>query len=196
MLKFWLELGINTLKDPQNVLRSLLDRQFSLTDIAMTAAFLSALGVISIELLTMISPPEPGTGFMGAKQPITSFFIQFMVTVLGAIAIFVGGRLFGGKGSLADSLLALTWLEFVLFLVQIVQIIAFLLFPVLGSLILLSAMALLMYLLVTFIMEVHGFTNALAVVAGVFVGFFVVATALLILLVMLGIGMDGMIQNV
>lgn len=196
MLKFLFGLAVQTLKDPRSVLRRLLDRGYALNDIALAAAFLAALGVISVELVTFIAPPEPGTGFIGASRPITSFVIQFMVTVLGAIAIYVGGRVFGGKGSLADSLLALTWLEFVLLLVQIAQIAAFVLAPFLGSLIFLSAVVLLVYLLVNFIMEVHGFTNGLAVVAGVVVGFIVVAIVLLILLVILGVGMDGMIQNV
>lgn len=196
MLMTWLRMGIETLKDPKDVLRILLDRNYALTDIAMAAAFLSALGVLSVEAMTFLAPPDPESGFIGARQPLTSFVIQFMVTVLGAIAIYSGGRLFGGKGSLADSLLALTWLEFVLLLVQVIQIVAFMLLPMLGTLIFLSAVVLLIYLLVNFIMEVHGFTNGLAVVAGVVVGFFVVAVALLILLAILGIGMGGMIQNV
>jgi hypothetical protein len=144
----------------------------------------------------LISPPESGGGFLGASSPITSFVIQFMVIVLSAIAIQTGGRIFGGKGTLADSLLALTWLEFVLLLVQFAQVAAFLLFPAMGGLIFITAVVLMFYLLVNFIMEVHGFTNALAVVAGVIVGFFAVAILLLILLSLLGIGMDGKIQNV
>lgn len=197
MLKYWVQLAVRSVADPRGVLSELRRRNYSFTDIALAAALVSALGVILFELPLLLSPVDDGGAtVLGISSPLGAFAFQYAMIMVTAIMVCYGGRMFGGKAGLDDSLLAVTWLQFVMLVVQIVQMAALILMPPLSLLIFMAAMILLIYLLVNFIMEIHGFKNPLAVVAGIVAAFFAVALVLSILLALLGFGLDGVVENV
>lgn len=197
MLKYWVQLGVRSIADPRGVLGELRRRNYSLTDVALAAALVSALGVIFFEGSLLLAPVEGESGtLLGIPSPIGAFVFQYAMILVTAVVVCYGGRVFGGKAGLDDSLLAVTWLQFVMLLVQVVQMVALVLVPPLGLLIFMTALILLVYLLVNFIMEIHGFKNPMAVVAGVIGAFFTIALVLSILLALLGIGLGGMVENV
>ena len=197
MLKYWVQLGIRSIPDPRGVLGELRRRNYSVRDMAMAAALVAALGVIFFEGTMLLAPVEGQDGtLLGIKSPIGAFVFQYAMILVTAVVVFFGGRMFGGKAGFDDSLLAVTWLQFVMLLVQVVQMVALILVPPLGLLVFMTALILLVYLLVNFIMEIHGFKNPMAVVAGVIGAFFAIALVLSILMAILGIGLGGVVENV
>lgn len=197
MLKYWVQLGIRSISDPRGVLGDLRQRNYSVKDIALAAALVAALGVIFFEGSLLLAPVEGGGGsLLGLSSPIGAFMFQYAMILVTAVVLCYVGRMFGGKAGLTDSLLAVTWLQFVMLLVQILQVAAMILIPPLGMLIFMAALILLVYLLVNFIMEIHGFKNSLAVIAGVIATFFAIALLLSILMAFLGIGLVGVGENV
>lgn len=103
----------------------------------------------------------------------------------GAMA-FVGQR-FGGRGSFADALLLAVWMEFILLCVQVVQVALMLLFPLSAQILGLLAFGLLLWLVVRFTAELHGFTSLPAVAVGALATLFVSALVAGILMTLLGI---------
>ncbi len=197
MLKYWVQLAMRSIADPRGVLAEIQRRGHSTPDIILAAALISALGVIFFEVSLLLSPVEGESGTMlGITSPIAAFIFQYAMILITAVVVCYGGRMFGGKAGMNDSLLAATWLQFVMLLVQALQMVALLLVPPLGLLIFMSALVLLLYLLVNFIMEIHGFKNPMAVVAGVVGAFFTLALVLSILMALLGIGLGGVVENV
>jgi hypothetical protein len=197
MLKYWVQLGVRSIADPRGVLGELRARNYAITDVAMAAALVAALGVIFFEASLLLAPVEGEAGtLLGITSPIGAFVFQYAMILVTAAVVCYGGRMFGGQAGLDDSLLAVTWLQFVMLLVQILQVVALILVPPLGLLIFMVALILLVYLLVNFIMEIHGFKNPMAVVAGVIGAFFTIALVLSILLAILGFGLGGGVENV
>jgi hypothetical protein len=197
MLKYWVYLAVRSIADPRGALAEVRRREHSVTDVALAAGLVCALGVILVELSLLLSPAEGQAGaILGITSPIGAFVFQYAMILISAVIVCFGGRMFGGKARFGDSLLAVTWLQFVMLLVQVFQMAALLLVPPLDLLIFMSAVILLVYLLVNFIMEIHGFKSPMAVVAGVVGGFFALALILSILMAILGVGLGGVIENV
>lgn len=197
MLKYWVQLAMRSIADPRGALGQIRQRDHSINETAMVAALISAMGVIIFEFSLLLSPVDgEGGTLLGITSPLGAFAFQYAMIFVTAVVVCYGGRIFGGKAGFGDSLLAVTWLQFVMLLVQVVQMAALILVPPLGLLIFMTALVLLVYLLVNFIMEIHGFKNAMAVVAGVIGAFFAVALALSILMALLGIGLGGVVENV
>ena len=197
MMKYWLRLAGLSIADPRGALAEVRGRGHSLSEVALAAALISALGVIFFELSLMLSAAGGDAGsVLGITSPVGAFVFQYAMIWITAVIVWIGGRMFGGTAGVDDSLLAVTWLQAVMLLVQVFQMAALLLVPPLDLLIFMAAAVLLIYLLVNFIMEIHGFTSAMAVVAGVVGGFFALALVISILMAILGIGFGGVPENV
>jgi len=96
-------------------------------------------------------------------SPVKLALVQGAVLV-GGVALIQGlGRFFGGQGRLSDTLALVSWLEFILILVQIVQMLALLILPVAAELLGFAGLGLFLWLLSHFIAELHGFRSALKV---------------------------------
>ncbi len=197
MLKYWVQLAMRSIADPRGVLGEIRQRDHSIAETAMAAALISAMGVIIFEASLLLSPVEgEGGTLLGITSPLGAFAFQYAMILVTAVVVCYGGRIFGGTAGFDDSLLAVTWLQFVMLLVQVVQMAAIVLVPPLGLLVFMAALVLLVYLLVNFIMAIHGFKNPMAVVAGVIGAFFAIALVLSILMALLGVGLGGVVENV
>lgn len=197
MLKYWVQLAVRSIADPRGALAEVRGRGHSMSEVALAAALISALGVIFFELSLLLSPAGGDAGaLLGITSPVGAFVFQYAMIWITTVVVCYGGRMFRGVGTIGDSLLAVTWLQAVMLLVQMFQMAALLLVPPLDLLIFMAAVVLLIYLLVNFIMEIHGFTSPMAVVAGVVGGFFALALVVSILMAILGIGFGGVAENV
>ncbi len=115
-------------------------------------------------------------------SPFRTALLQGLVLLTAVAAIHVVGRALGGRGGFGDSLLLVTWLQFVLLCVQVVQIAAQILFPMLAAVIGLLAMALTLWLLTHFVVVLHGFASAIRVFFGI-----ILAAILLVLALAFGL---------
>lgn len=124
----------------------------------------------------LVIPPFAYAAILGAS---------LLVTVIG---LYWTGRALGGTGSFADALAVVVWLEVVAIAVRIVQIVILLIVPPLATIASILGLGILLWCLVNFVKELHGFrslgrsvlTLILAAI-GIFVG-------LSMILALIGIG--------
>ena len=178
-----------TLRDPRNAAR----RMMAL-NLPMAARWL-ALGIMSIgsAMLTHVSlaliplgDRDPVIDFM--SNPITTALLQGVTLVVLVGVVFWVGRLRGGKGSFADALVVMTWLQFVMLCLQLVQLLVLLALPPVAGLVNLAAFALFLWLLTNFVAELHGFRSLITVFGGIILSIIAVGFLISLLLVMLGYG--------
>lgn len=147
-----------SLRDPRGALRALQAEQVPLAARSAGLLLMAVLSTIFLQLGFALTPPgpDPVAGFL-AQSPFQTAVVQWLVLLLSAALIYRVGRAFDGKGSLADSILVVVWLQLIMLGVQLVQLVAFILVPPLGGLLGLMGFGLFLWLSVNFIAELHGF---------------------------------------
>jgi hypothetical protein len=125
------------------------------------------LGTLAQMVFTVITKLDLGE----LTSPLMVVGLQASLLLYGAFAMSFVGQRAGGKGSYADALLLLTWIEFVLMIGQVIQVVLMVFFPISATIMSLLLVGLMFFLLVQFTMELHGFTNPLAVAVGVILTF-------------------------
>ncbi len=110
--------------------------------------------------------------------PFVTAVVQFVLLLLAAQLLYRVGRWRGGHGTLAQSVLAIAWLQVVMFLLQLVQIALLLILPPLGIAAGYVSLVIFFWLVSNFTAEVHGFQSLPAVLAGIVITLF---AALLVL---------------
>ncbi|MBD3802663.1 MAG: YIP1 family protein [Thioclava sp.] len=125
------------------------------------------LGTLAQMVFTVITKLDLGE----LTSPLMVVGLQASLLLYGAFAMSFVGQRAGGKGSYPDALLLLTWIEFVLMIGQVIQVVLMVFFPISATIMSLLLVGLMFFLLVQFTMELHGFTNPLAVAVGVILTF-------------------------
>jgi Yip1 domain len=188
MLKSWIKLAILTITSPREALRQILALSFTSGQMFLAIILVVVLESIPPLLLTIIHQPQqsvPVVRFM--QNPMATIPIQIVLVFVFAFLIQAVGQLFGGKGRFIESLTAVVWLQYVLFLLQLGQFVLAFVSATLVAVLWLFSMGVLFYLLVIFIMEVHGFKNVLAVSAGIFVTMMMTGVVIAVLLTLAGV---------
>lgn len=177
-----------TFRDPRGAARQVLQvrlpldaRWMALTLMAVGSALLTHLGVS-----LMMSRDELGAT-LALPSPLATATSQLMVLVLSAALATWVGRWRGGRGSFADALLLIAWLQFVLLVLQVAQMLLLLVLPPLGAFVGYAAVGLFFWLLTCFVAELHGFRSLGLTFLGVFLTV-LVAAFLLAMLVLPGLG--------
>ena len=155
-------------------------RILGLAIVMVLSAALATLSQMALALAT------GGQIRVSAASPVVLALMQGALLVYGAWAIAFFGRRMGGRGTFADALLLVVWMEFVLIVGQMVQFVLMFLFPMVGMVLTMVLLGLMGWLLVRFTAALHGFTN-LALVALAVVGIFI-GSALVIGIVLMSFG--------
>ncbi|MBE9477253.1 MAG: YIP1 family protein [Proteobacteria bacterium] len=181
-------LAIESLREPKRCLRIILDMVITMPELLQATALVAAISTfLSIGFL-LVEPATVQTAFsVISSNPIPLFFMQIAVFICTAGIITFIGRLFKGVGTYKEALTALIWLQFIMFGISISQLIVITIFPGMYSIIAMVTLLLFIHLTVSFVMEIHGFTNIFAVISGIIATFFGVAFVFTIILVLLGI---------
>jgi hypothetical protein len=162
--------------------------------LAARSAGLTLIAVVSAILLYpsfVLMPPEDIVSAFFAQSPLQTAVVQWLALLLSVVLIASVGRAFGGRGSLADAMLVVVWLQLG---VQVAQLLALVVLPPLAGLIGLIGFVGFVWLMVNFIAELHGFRSLGLVFGGIIVTFIAAAFVLAILLA-LTIGPE-VLQNV
>jgi hypothetical protein len=158
----------NTVADPRAAARWLIGLNLPL-NVAMTALVLVAvLSTLLAHLSFAMMPAAMREGFgsmMG--NPIGTAIVQVTAAVFGAAMVYRIGKWRGGRGTLAQSATLLAWLQFVLLIVQVAQIVAEIILPPFAVILGYVGLGLFFWLLVSFVMELHGFRSAFATFFGI-----------------------------
>lgn len=168
-----------TLRDPRGGLRFVLNQPLSMNDRWLVFGLAVILPTILIALVLMVVPvPE---GMMLSLSPISLAVSQgFGMALMVLLAHFVG-RMRGGRGTFAETLLTVAWLQIIMVIIQGTLLLLELALPMVASLIGLLATVLIFWLLTNFIVELHGFTSLPLTFLGI-IGTLVVAVFLLALI--------------
>jgi len=177
--------------------------QLTLTNPRAAAAAIKAMklpigfGVTALVLMSVISAFMGYLGFVLSGDtidpayaalfgsPLRIAFLQLVALALtGVLAHWVGAR-FGGRGSLADALVLVAWVQLPPILLQAAQMLLIFAAPGLAALLGIAGFALYAVLLSLFVAELHGFRSALWVFFGLIVISILVAIALAMLMFIL-----------
>jgi hypothetical protein len=118
-------------------------------------------------------------------RPIRTAQLQAGALLFTVIGVHRIGRLFGGRGQFDDALILMVWLQFVMLCVQVVQLVVQVLMPPFADLIGLLGLGMLMWLMVNFIAELHGFASLIRVFIGTVLSIIVLGFAAVMLLIVL-----------
>lgn len=92
-------------------------------------------------------------------SPVRTAVLQGLLLLIMVHSVHWFGRLRGGKGTFADALMLVVWLQFILLCLQVTQIIAQVLVPPVGDILGIVGLVLFFWLLTHFVAELHGFTS-------------------------------------
>ena len=158
------------------------------------ALFLIVVLSVLLTQITLVFTGQSGgiiVGGPGLSTPIALGLMQLVMLVVMVFAIYLIGRRAGGTGSLGDTILLVTWLQFILICLQVLQTVAFMLVPVVGNLLGLAGFALFFWLLANFVTELHGFTSPGRVFVSILIAMVGFAIFLSVLLSVLGVEVAG-----
>ena len=150
-----------TLDDPRGVARWIIAQKFAPSVAAMALGLVSILTSILSAVVMLIAPDE-----MFNFSPL-----QLALGQVGGLFVAAGlivwiGQMFGGKGRFSDAVALVAWAEAIMFALQLMQFIALFVLPAATVVLALVGLALLIWLMVQFIAELHGFANLWAVFFG------------------------------
>lgn len=175
-----------SLRDPRQAARRVIAWPLSVNERWTVLALTAVTSTLSIELFVALAPEAADPAMASILvNPLAFAAMQFCGIVLMAGLIFVVGGRFGGTGSFADVLAVMGWMQVVLLALQLAQVVALILLPPLVGVIALISLGLTLWLMPSFIAELHGFRSAfltfLAMVGTLFALVVVLSLALVFL---------------
>ena len=186
MIRLCLDALAITFRDPRAGLRWILSlprgNGTEITALFLFAICSSMLDDISLFLLQPQADSAYGWPF---NHPVMNAALSVGLALISAVLIWSVGRKFGGRGSLADALLAVAWLDAVMMAVQVaLLLVAMTGLPLLEPL---GWMAIGLYflLMACFVAELHGFQSVARAFIAVMISFVTIVMILSILLVIL-----------
>ncbi|WP_128516851.1 YIP1 family protein [Tabrizicola thermarum] len=185
-----------SLQDPRAATRALLAEAVPLP--ARTAGLLlvAVLSAVLASVQIRLSPQEldPISAAMLAS-PFRAAVVQWAFLALSVVLIHRVGRAFGGTGSFPDALLIVVWLQCLTLVLQLAQLVVNVISPALAGLIGLGGFALFLWLMASFIAELHGFRSRGLVFLGMVVSAFAAGLVIGLLVILLA-GPEALIPNV
>ena len=150
--------------------------------------------VLSILLAQITAMTVAGSGMVGPMMagPAVTGLFQLFLLVLMIFAIFWVGRAMGGRGTLDETALIVTWLQFIMVCLQVVQTVTLIVIPPLAGIVGVASLILFLWLLTNFVAEVHGFASLAQVFLMILVSAFGIAFVLSILLSIAGVPLTMM----
>lgn len=152
-----LSLVAATLRDPRAALRVVLAQPLTLRDRWLVFGLSVILPTLMIALGMMLMPIQGAPAF--PFSPVTLAILQGTAMGVMVLLTFVVGRWRGGKGSFADCLLTVSWLQIVMVAMQAALLLVELALPQVAALLGIVATVVMFWLLTNFVVELHGFNS-------------------------------------
>lgn len=153
---YWRQLVITSIKDPASAARSLMALQ--LPSQALWTA-LALVAVLNTALFTLSNLLMPGPSPLPAvfSSPMVYFSIVMVGLTLTTYALYWVGRWFNGKGSVADIMVLIVWLQLLRVLAQAAVLVLVMTLPFLAMLVVFAVTLIGVYMLVHFVDQAHRF---------------------------------------
>lgn len=157
-----------TLISPRKGARMILDLGLA-ARVGWLALALMAVGSAILTHLTMVMMSPEAVAYWGGAMgsPVNTAILQWVVMFVTVHAVHRLGRMRGGVGTLAVSVVLVAWLQFVLLALQALQLVVQIILPPFAQLLGLAGLGLFFWLLTNFVAEIHGFKSLGAVFASV-----------------------------
>jgi hypothetical protein len=185
-----------TLQDPGQAARVLLAEGVPMrarTGGLLLVAVLSAL-MASLQVGTGRADLDPFSAFMLAS-PFRAALFQWGFLALSVLLMHRVGRAFGGRGSLADALLVVVWLQIIMLGFQTLQLVVSPILPPLAGVIGLVSFVVYFWLMSWFIAELHGFASRGRVFLGIILTGLAAGLVLAVLMILF-LGPEAVLPNV
>lgn len=144
---------------------------------------MAVVSALLVHLSFSIQPPEVKDFFTEAMtSPLRTAWMQAVFMLVAVALIHRVGAWRGGRGSFADAMLLVAWLQFLLLGLQVLQLLAYAVLPILADLVGLATLGLFFWLLSNFVAELHGFRSPLVVFVGILLAVFAMVVVLTLLL--------------
>ncbi len=181
-----------TVGNPKDGATTVLSYQFKRQELVEMAILVAVIGVIAATVESALLP-RTATGMFATElsSPMFGTALQLTVMAIMAIAIFHGGRVFGGNGTLDGAILLVIWLQFVNFLLQLAGFFLMLALAVPFNLVMIVSAVISTWLLVNFIAVLHGFQSLGTVFGGVIGLYVAVSVVVAVLLSIFGLVPGG-----
>ena len=163
-----LEMARFTVQNPREGARMVMRADVPMAGRWLALALMAVLSSIMTHLSIALLPPEGRAAMQQAVAgPLPTALLQGALLLVTVHGVYWVGRWRGGKGSFADALILMIWLQFILLILQVIQIAAQLVLPPLADIIGYVSLALFMWMLTAFITTLHGFQSMATVFFGI-----------------------------
>ncbi len=160
----------DTIRQPRMMARRIMAMNLPLNS-AATALLLTALlgALLSATTWAALGTADDNASAMAEvfDRPFLLAGIQVLVQGAAAWLAWAVGRFFGGTGSLAQACALMAWVEWVLVLVQVAQVLLLLALPPVAEATSPLALILFLWLMASFVAELHGFPTLWKVLLGI-----------------------------
>lgn len=150
----------DTLVDPKAAAHSVMGLRLSVAQGLMALALTAVLATLLTALMQAFMGPIDDQAMQDLfNRPFILALSQFALMIMGAALMWRVGQMFGGKGSFAQSLSLVAWLEVVLILLQVAEVVVLLVLPILALPVGFASVFAFFYLLTNFTAALNGFTS-------------------------------------
>ena len=150
----------DTLVNPAGAARFVMGLQLSVAQGLMALVLTAVLATLLTALMQAFMGPIDDQAMQDLfNRPFILALSQFALMIVGAALMWRVGQMFGGKGSFAQSLSLVAWLEVVLILLQTAEVIVLLVLPIMALPIGLFSVFAFFYLLTNFTAALNGFAS-------------------------------------
>ncbi|MFZ5750901.1 MAG: YIP1 family protein [Pseudomonadota bacterium] len=176
-----------TLRDARAGARAILALDLPMQARWMALVLMAVLSVLLTQIGLAVFPLPAATAWEAWMQDAV-FAVPLQLAFIAALAagIALVGRRFGGHATLADAVILVAWLEFVMLLLQVAQLVAVFVLPFLALIIGLGSVVAFFWLLTAFTAEANGFDRLALVFFGILGTMLVAALALVLLATLVG----------
>lgn len=181
----WRDLVKTSIIDPALAARTLLAARLPQNALWIGLSLVAVMNTLVFVLTnTLVPGPSPLPGAF--DTPIVYLVIVFGGLTATVYALFIAGRFLGGKGSFADVMAIVVWMQALRLLVQIAALVLLLIMPLLSALLIFAAALYGLFIMLHFVNQAHQL-DSLGRAAGVIIASaFGIAVGLTLLLTLLG----------
>lgn len=191
------ELVVQTVKDPRGAAEWVLAQQVERSVLWMALVLATALNALLFGVSNFLFPTNMEMPLAGLfSNPLLYATVQgggLVITIF--VLTWVGGMM-GGRGSLDDVLIVLTWLQFMRVLAQALVIGVGVILPALGGVLSLAILVLSIWILLHFINAAHGFGSLGKAFLVLFLAALGVSFGISIILTLIGVSAGGIPADV
>jgi hypothetical protein len=178
------------LTDPAAVAAKIVKVRYDRATLWSAVALVTVLTALAMALTQFLAPTTPPPGVvMPSPLSLTAMLGFFLVAMI--LAVYFTGRVLGGTGKFSETLLLMTWFQFMTLVITPVQLVLSILFPFLSGFLSVMGVALWLFWLMHIINVLHGFNNLFKAFATFAIGVLGLAFGLAMVLALFGVNVQG-----